>query len=103
MRIPDHQAGGVGAQGVGRPQEPITVTTSRSGAEKPEGNSQDRIQLSSLAAHLKAESPGSAEREARIEQLRTEVTRGTYRPDTEKISRAMIDDALNAGPGPEAK
>jgi flagellar biosynthesis anti-sigma factor FlgM len=97
MRIPDNQASGVGAQGVGRPQEAITVTTQRPGADKAGHAEQDQIQLSSLASSLKAESPGSVEREERIEQLRTQVAQGSYQPDAAKIGQSMIDDAMNPG------
>jgi len=98
MRIPDNQTGGVGAAGVNRTQETVTATSAHRAAagSRTEASSNDEIQLSQLAGHLKAQSPGSVEREAKIEQLRTQVASGTYHPDNEKISHAMIDEALGA-------
>ena len=94
MRIPDNQATGVGAPGVNRTQATITPhSTNHPSSEKTGSGSSDQVQLSELVASLKAEDPGSPEREARIEQLRMQVAAGTYQPDAEKISEAMIDEA----------
>ena len=95
MRIPDNQSGGIGAPGINRTQETVTATsTGRTGTERKEGG--DQIQISNLAAHLKAASPGSAERAARIELLRVQVAQGEYAPDADKVSSAMMEEALGS-------
>ena len=98
MRIPDNQANNVGSAGVNRTPETVTATSANRAtpASATEGRSNDEIQLSRLAAHLKAESPGSAERASRIEHLRMQVASGAYRPDAEKISQALIDEAVGS-------
>ena len=97
MRIPDNQASGVGASGVNRAQETVTATSAnRTGGQKTDGGAGDAIQLSNLAASLRAQSPGSAERTARIEHLRMQIAGGTYQPDAQKISQALIDEATGS-------
>ena len=54
----------------------------------------DRVQLSGLAAALRVETPGTPEREAKIDRLAREVESGRYRIDSKAVARRLIDDAF---------
>jgi len=69
---------------------------SRKGVDNQAGGSgADRAELSGLAGKIAgALSQDSADRAAKVEQLRAQVAQGSYRPDPEAISQGIVSDAL---------
>src|SRR6266540_1096129 len=60
-----------------------------------DGSGADRAELSGLAGKIAgALSKDSADRAAKVEQLRAQVAQGSYRPDAEAISKGIVTDAL---------
>lgn len=69
-----------------------------SGTQRGQGAAdQDSVQLSGLSRHLRLQASESAERPARIEQLRGDIQSGRYQPDPLAISRKIIEEALSLG------
>lgn len=66
-----------------------------------ENTGPDRAELSGLAGKIAgAVGRDSANRAAKVEQLRAQVVAGTYRPDAAEISRGIVNDSLaNAATG----
>lgn len=103
MRIDDKNAPGIGSSNVGgvqggqgvAGQERVSPGSSR---EAGGAGSPDRIQLSGLAAQLQALQPGSEAREAELARLKELVSSGNYQVDADKVSRALVNEALQEGP-----
>lgn len=108
MRIDDKNTPGIGASNVGGVQGGQNIAGQDrlgTGASREAGaaGSSDRIQLSGLASQLRALQPGSEAREAELTRLRDLVASGRYQVDAEAVSRALVDEALEAqreGPAP---
>jgi flagellar biosynthesis anti-sigma factor FlgM len=61
------------------------------------GSSSDSVELSGLAGQIsQAESQNAASRSATVEQLRSEVSNGTYQADPAAISHGVVNEALAA-------
>jgi anti-sigma28 factor (negative regulator of flagellin synthesis) len=98
MRVNDRNALGSAAAETGRAQE--TQKTGREeGARSGRADSSgDRVELSSNLGRLsQAISSFSSQRAERVQSLAAEYQSGSYRPDAQATSRAMITDALTAG------
>jgi anti-sigma28 factor (negative regulator of flagellin synthesis) len=95
MRIQDNSMAGVGASGLDKTQAAETQqrqTTGTGGAGKT--GSSDAVSLSSLAGKVQAEDVNSPEREARLATLAASFAAGTYQPNLDVVSGAMIDEAV---------
>lgn len=57
------------------------------------GAAPDSVSISSLAEHLSATETGSAEREARVARLASDVAAGRYQPDPHVIAKALVKEA----------
>jgi len=100
MRVYDRNLTGASAAESGRAQE--TQRTDRnegSGARSAAGaGAGDRVELSGTLARLsQAMSAHGSERAARVQSLTAQYRSGSYRPDSQATSRAMISEALTAG------
>jgi len=94
MKIYDRNLTGAAAGEAGRAQE----------AQKPEAGREarssvpargDRVEFSGeLGALARAVTSDQAARAGRIQALAGQVRDGTYQPDSQAISRAMVSDAL---------
>jgi|SRR5580693_4325281 flagellar biosynthesis anti-sigma factor FlgM len=59
------------------------------------GAGTDSVELSGLAGKIsQAVSQNAANSSAKVEQLRSEVTNGTYQADSAAISRGVVSEAL---------
>ncbi len=56
----------------------------------------DAVQISRLAAAVRALAPGSPERAGRLAQLEGAVESGRYRVDAERVGRSIVEEALLA-------
>ncbi|MBX9599618.1 MAG: flagellar biosynthesis anti-sigma factor FlgM [Bryobacteraceae bacterium] len=56
----------------------------------------DAVQISRLAAAVRALAPGSPERAGRLAQLEGAVESGRYRVDAERVGRSILEEALLA-------
>lgn len=71
---------------------------SRKGVDNQAGSpGADRAELSGLAGKIAAAvTKDSADRAAKVEQLRTQVAQGSYQPNPEAISQGIVSDALSS-------
>jgi flagellar biosynthesis anti-sigma factor FlgM len=95
MKIQDPSLSGInlttgGAQQAGKVQSAERVN-GKSGASGSNGT--DAVELSGLGREVEALQSDPA-RAARLEKLRAAVADGTYQPDSQALSRALIQDAF---------
>jgi flagellar biosynthesis anti-sigma factor FlgM len=94
MKIYDHSLAGAAASEASRPQEAHKAGHSRESG-RPSEASGDRVEFSGhLGALSRAVSSDQSARSSRIQALSAQVAQGTYHPDSQAISRGMIDEAL---------
>lgn len=101
MRIEDNSNAGLGSSQLERAKATNTAaqTGASKAAQKGGGSASDRVNLSNLAESLNQLDATSPQREERLKQLSAAVRAGTYEPNAEMISSAMIDEALGqSGP-----
>ncbi|WP_031498713.1 flagellar biosynthesis anti-sigma factor FlgM [Bryobacter aggregatus] len=87
------QSGSAGAAGKTAQLDPIKISTgtgqSIRGSERG-----DEVQLSSLSSKINQLQSGSAEREAYLQQLQSEVATGQYQPDPAEIASSLVENLL---------
>ena len=99
MRIYDRDL--TGAAEAGRaPEMQRAGRENRSGSAAPGAQaSDDRVEFSSRLGRLsEAMSASTAERANRVDALRVLYQEGRYGVDSAAVSRAMVSEALSAGP-----
>ncbi len=98
MKIQDPSLSGInlttgGSQQAGKVQSSERVN-GKSGATGTGGaGGIDAVQLSSLGRQVEALQADPA-REARLEQLRAAVAEGSYQPDSQALSKALVRDGF---------
>lgn len=85
--------------GVGGPNQIGNVKKTQKGStEKTEAAEGDKVEFSSVLQDVhKAQSskqPGSSDRAARIEELKTQIAEGSYKPDLEKVASSLVEFLL---------
>ena len=95
MKIQDPSLSGInlttgGAQQAGKVQSAERVN-GKSGASG--GNGTDAVELSGIGREVEALQADPA-RAARLDKLQAAIADGTYQPDSQAISQALIKDAL---------
>jgi anti-sigma28 factor (negative regulator of flagellin synthesis) len=104
MRIDDTKAGALGASqpgtlGASQPGRTHGAETVDPGRPREQVRSGDRpspdnVNLSALAEQMQALQPDSAAQQARLERLSAQVATGHYKPDPERLSETLVNDAL---------
>lgn len=95
MRVDDSNAREVGQSGLNRASEATRIERSSGyGSIGRSDRADDRVQLSTLGAQLRAEESESPERTAHIERLRADVASGRYQLDAGATASRMIDDSI---------
>jgi flagellar biosynthesis anti-sigma factor FlgM len=72
----------------------VASGTQRTTSGAPSGSGSDTAELSGLAGKI---SQDSADRAAKVEQLRAQFANGTYQPSSAAISHGIVNDALASG------
>jgi len=99
MRISDPNGlGHLASAQSGRAAETEAANPSLKGGKAGGGSAaSDRVELSSFTGRLsEALTASSAGRAQRVAQLKAAVDAGTYQPDPDAISRAIVDHSLAA-------
>jgi Anti-sigma-28 factor, FlgM. len=95
MKINDPELNGTVSSEVSKAREAEAAVKSRSqtvgGAASSRG---DHVQLSHLGSQLQAAETESPERTAYLEKLSAQVKSGGYKVDSQRLSRAIVNDAI---------
>jgi flagellar biosynthesis anti-sigma factor FlgM len=79
-----------------RLSESLKVTSGNGRVQGPANAPSDQIDLGSQAGLLsQAQSAGSSDRQARVEQLKALVQSGQYQVDSAELSQSIVNAALN--------
>ncbi len=87
------QTAGLTSSGVGKAAETESGGRTRGKGSQTGGASTDAISLSSLGGQVRAASADSPERAAHLDKLSAAFDSGNYKPDLQKVSKAIINDA----------
>jgi anti-sigma28 factor (negative regulator of flagellin synthesis) len=96
MKIYDRSLTGTAESEASRPAEAHKAGGSRASGSSSQATG-DRVEFSGgLGALARAVSTDQSARASRIQALASQVAQGAYHPDSQAISRGLIDEALTA-------
>jgi len=93
------QTGGTSASEASRSDSVRLSTNGAAGKAGSRSGSEDRVELSSFSEKIAAASSSeSTQQSARVRQLAALYQSGRYKVDSHQVSRALVSQALSAGP-----
>jgi anti-sigma28 factor (negative regulator of flagellin synthesis) len=94
IRIYNDGLGGTGAAETSRTQEISRATTGGTTSVGSASSGEDQVQISSLSEALGSQ---GIQRDARVQQLASIYQSGGYQVNSMDVSRAIVNNALQAG------